>query len=428
MRMPVLMLLALGLPSHLAGQELTQVEAVQAALASNPRLEAARASRESATAQAQQARWDQLGRLDLGFQWNPSTKTRELSLPTTPPLTLQLGPPFRNQAEVTFTQPLWTWGALSGKTAAARRREESGRQLETREAQLVAFEATRAYLEALQAQEAVAVAEQTVAQGQTFLLTARARVAQGAAPKLDVLKADLSLSEAESRLIAARNQDRSARQALVTVTKDERFRSTPLHPFEAPRQDLPGEVEAIAQATSQRPDLKGSAAQAEALRIGAAAEQAAGLPSLHFRTALSVASDHADGLGQASNRTYAVGLALQWEALSSRRAQLRKADYSARARAQEAQTRTLEDQLIQDVRNQRWRIENARAQIEVAQRALAQAEEQARISRLAYQEGIRTAVERQGDEVALADARYRLIAARLDLGLAWASLRLALGE
>jgi len=428
MRTSVLMILALGLSPHLAGQELTQKEAVQAALASNPRLAAAQAARESATAQAQQATWDQLGRLDLGLQWNPSTQGRELSLPTAPPLTLQMGPPFRNQAEVSFTQPLWTWGALSGRTAAARRREESSRQLETREAQVVAFEATRAYLEALQAQEAVAVAEQTVAQGQSFLLTARARVAQGASPRLDVLKADLSLSEADSRLIAARNQDRSAREALVTVTKDERFRSAALHPFEEPRQDLPAEAEALAQARSRRPDLKGSAAQAEALRIGAAAEQAAGLPSLHFRTALTVASDHTDGLGQTSNRTYAVGLALQWEALSSKRAQLRKADFSARARAQEAHTRSLEDQLTQDVRNQRWRIENARAQVDVAQRALLQAEEQARVSRLAYQEGIRTAVERQGDEVALSDARYRLIAARLDLGLAWASLRLALGE
>ncbi|GLH74124.1 hypothetical protein GETHLI_26260 [Geothrix limicola] len=121
-------------------------------------------------------------------------------------------------------------------------------------------------------------------------------------------------------------------------------------------------------------------------------------------------------------------MALQWEALSSRRAQFRQADLAAKARAQEAQSRSLEDQLTLEVRHARWNIENARSQVEVAQRARLQAEEQARVSRVAYQEGIRTAIELQGDEVALSDARYREPTAHLDLGLAWASLRLALGE
>lgn len=428
MRLLVLSLLALGLSAPLRAEERSQADAIRSALAANPRIAAARASREASTAQAQQARWDQLGRFDLGLQWNPATRNRELSLPTAPPTSFSLGPFARNQFDATFTQPLWTWGALSGRAESARLREEAELHLESREAQLVAFDATRAFLEARQAQEALRVAEQNLAQEQAFLLTAKARVAQGASPRLDVLKAELSVSESESRLIAAKNQDLQAREVLVNVTKDERYRSAELRRFDEPQHELPSEASALALARAQRSDLKHALTQAKALRVGATAERASGLPTLNLRAAFTQAGDHAESFTQTSNRTYALGLAVQWEALSSKRAQFRQADLDARARAQEAHTKSLEDQLDLEVRQARWKIENARAQVEVAQRALLQAEEQARVSRVAYQEGIRTAVERQGDEVALSDAHYRKLAAHLELGLAWASLRLAMGD
>jgi outer membrane protein TolC len=428
MHLLALPLLALGLSAQLSAEELSQTDAIHAALAANPRITAAHATREASTAQAQQARWDQLGRLDLGLQWNPATKNRELSLPTAPSTTFSLGPFARHQFDASFTQPLWTWGALSGRAESARLRETAEGHLESREAQLVAFDATRAFLEARQAQEAVRVADQNLGQEQAFLLTARARVAQGASPRLDVLKAELSVSEAESRLISAKNQDLLAREVLVTVTKDERYRSAELRPFDELQHELPSEASALAQALTQRSDLKYAATQSKALRLGATAERASGLPTLSLRAAFTQAGDHMENFTQATNRTYALGLAIQWEALSSRRAQFRQADLDARAQAQEARTKSLEDQLSLEVRQARWKVEHARAQAEVAQRALLQAEEQARVSRVAYQEGIRTAVERQGDEVALSDARYRKLSAHLELGLAWASLRLALGE
>ncbi|HJV48391.1 MAG TPA: TolC family protein [Geothrix sp.] len=428
MRSFVFALLALGLPARLAAQDLSQTDAVRSALAANPRLEAARASRESSAAQTHQARWDQIGKLDLGLQWNPSYKNQEITLPTAPPMAFQFGPLARNQFQASFTQPVWTWGALSGRTESARLREEAEGHLETREAQRVAFDAARAFLEARQAQEAIKVAEQNLAQEQAFLLTAKARVAQGASAKLDVLKAELSVSESESRLLAARNQDLLAREALVTVTQDDHYRMAALRAFDEPHSNLPSEADALSRAKAQRPDLKQAWTQARALRVGANAERAAGLPSLSFRTTFTQSSDHTEGFTQAANRTYALGLAVQWEALASKRAQFRQADLAAKAKAQEAQSQSLEDQLALEVRHARWNIENARSQVEVAQRARLQAEEQARVSRVAYQEGIRTAVELQGDEVALSDARYRELSAHLDLGLAWASLRLALGD
>jgi outer membrane protein TolC len=64
----------------------------------------------------------------------------------------------------------------------------------------------------------------------------------------------------------------------------------------------------------------------------------------------------------------------------------------------------------------------------VEARALAVAEEQARVSRLAYREGLATASEAQESELALTAARFSLLRARLDLAMARAQLMLAMGE
>jgi len=428
MRWLVPTLLAFGLPALLAAQDLSQTEAVRAALAASPRLDAARAASAAGAAQAAQARLDQLGRLELTAQWNPGYRNPELTFPGAPPVVVPLGSLRRDQLEASFSQPLWTWGALSGRARAAALREQAGLQAETREAQQVAFAAAQAFLEARAAQEAVAVAAETLARAQAFLATASARVAEGSAARLDLLKAELAVSEAQAGLLLAGNRERGRREALVTVTQDARFRTAVLGASPDPGGELPGEAEALERARRQRPDLEGAARQAEAFRVGAAAERAAGRPSLSLRGDLSQGSDQLAGFRQPAERSAFLGLAVQWELFSGRRAQARQAELAARARGQAAQAQALEDQVGLEVREARWGIEDAGARVAVARRALAQAEEAARVGAAAYREGIRTAVEYQGDELALSEARYRHLSAHLDLGLAWAALRLALGE
>ena len=56
------------------------------------------------------------------------------------------------------------------------------------------------------------------------------------------------------------------------------------------------------------------------------------------------------------------------------------------------------------------------------------AEEQARVARLAYAEGVITSVEAQDAELGLTAARFALLRARLDAATARAELKFAVGE
>jgi outer membrane protein TolC len=79
------------------------------------------------------------------------------------------------------------------------------------------------------------------------------------------------------------------------------------------------------------------------------------------------------------------------------------------------------------VRSALLSVREARERIDVEQRALTVAEEQARVARLAYREGLITSVEGQDAELALTAARFALLRARHDGALAEARLTLAMG-
>ncbi len=432
MRPMPFILLALGLSLPATAQALSVSDAIQAALAQNPRLRAAQAGTDAASAQARQARLDRVGRLELGALWAPEVKNPQVRFPGVPPSI----PPFhfdlalqqRNNLDLSYIQPLWTWGALTGRARAASLQTEASADLTSREQQQVRFEATQRFLEAQQAGEAVQVAEQALAQQLAFLGTAKARVAEGVAPRLDVLKAQLAVSQAESDLITLRNRARTTREQLVTVTRDERFRQLPLAPAVDPAGDTPSEAACLRQAREQRLDLRSLHRQVSALRAGADAERAAGLPSLNLQASWTQRSEQVSTLGETQNRTTLLGLSLRWEGLGPKRARARSAEFEARARQREAQAASLEDQLALEVRTARWKMEDAEAQIGVAQRALAQAEERARVSRVAYRAGTTTAVDAEDAELALSQARYQVLATRLDLGISRAALDLILGQ
>lgn len=81
-----------------------------------------------------------------------------------------------------------------------------------------------------------------------------------------------------------------------------------------------------------------------------------------------------------------------------------------------------------EVRSALFNAKEARERAKVQTSAVAVAEEQARVARLAYREGLITSVELQGAELALTAARFNRLRAHLDAALAQANLKFTLGE
>ena len=407
-------------------------DAVAAALANEPRLKAAEQQWQAAHSRRVTAEWNRLGQLSTSFLYTPSQRPLDIEFPGVPPYippqTFEVKQLDRYSLSATLTQPLWTWGALSSQRAAAWHDEGASRRSLDRARQQTAFDARRSFLQATTAAAAVGVAEQDLAQQRSFLELAEARERAGAVPHLDVLKAELAVARAEANLSQARHADRLAREALASATMDARFRGAPLRQPAAGTSTLPAEDEAVAVARRQRPDLLAIDDQASALGLGARAMAAAARPALALRASITQQNDVAGDILRKNSQLYQAGLVVSWDAFEPLRARSKAAELRANERSARESQRAASEAVALEVRSALLSAREARERVDVEAHAVTVAEEQARVARLAYREGLITAVEAQDAELALTAARFALLSARHDGALAEARLTLAMGE
>lgn len=409
---------------------LTVSDAVASALAQAPALKASESQAEAARAREAQAGWRRAGSLETSALYTPKQKPLKVGIPSffpgMEPMDMEIRQLQKYAVTGTYTLPLWTWGALSGAHRAAGQESEAARRTALRSRSQAAHDARAAFHQAEAALAGVDVAEAALAQQRAFLAVAQSRVKAGAAPRLDALKAELAVARAESDLLETRNRAALAREALVAVTLDPRFRTAPLRSEEEALLEAPEEAAALARALQSRPDLEATRRQVAALGLGTRAAQAAGLPAVAFRASLTQQNDLPGQIFKGASQLYTVGLALSWDALEPGRARARAAELEAQARALQHALRGQEEGVALEVRSALHRLKEARARMAVQQRAVDVATEQARIARLAYQEGVATSLEAQEAELALTAASFDRLRARTDAALAKAALELAL--
>jgi outer membrane protein len=414
------------------GEELGVKDAVSAALLAQPRLRAAESEARAATARASFAGWKRLGTFETIGLYTPAQKPLTVEFPGIPPYVPATSFDVR-QLETyalngTFSQPLWTWGAISKSHASTLRDADASRESVERVRQQTVFDATQAFYLAASAQAAVGVAMESLDQRRAFVRATESRARAGTASRLDVLKAELSVAKAESDLLTARNADRLAREALASVCLDPRFRTASLSAVEDTENALPREEDGIATALKNRPDLRSLHQQDEALGLRIQAIRASSLPALAFRASLTQQAGAPEKVFTSRSQLYQVGLALTWDPTDTVRNRARIAEVSAVREGLGHVTRGAEEGVALEVRSALANAEEAGQQVAVAQGAVKTAEEQARVARLAYREGVITSIEARDAEVGLTSAQFALLRSRLDLALARAKLTLALGQ
>jgi outer membrane protein len=411
--------------------ELSVADAVAATLAAQPRLRAAQAEVKAAAARATQASWKRVGTVETTGLYTPAQRPLTIEFPgipnVVPPTSFEVKQLQTYALNATLTQPLWTWGALSSNVASARKELAASRQGVERLRQQLVLEASQAFFVAAAAAAGVRVSEQALAQQQAFVRATRSRMEAGTAARLDLLKAELAVSSAESGLLASRNREELAREALVSLSLDERFRAARLRVDEA-APELPAEPAAVARALAARPDLESLRHQAEGLGLRVRAVQGAALPALALRASLLQQSDEVARVFRKAGQVYQLSLALSWDATEPLRSQSRVAELRALQETVTQEIQASEQGIALEVRIALLDATEARQQVQVARGALATAEEQARVARLAYGEGAISALEARDADLGLTTSRFALLRARLDLAVAQARLRCAMGE
>jgi outer membrane protein TolC len=406
--------------------------AVAAALANQPRLKAAESQLDAARARTRETQLKRLGELTTTLLYTPEQKPLKIDFagfpPYVPPLSFDVKQIETYSAMASYTLPLWTGGALGSERRAAQSAERAGEAALSRARQRTALEAAQAFHQGAAVAAAVGVAEQNLEQQQVFLRATELRAQAGAAARLDQLKAQLAVSRAESDLIEARHRERLAREALVTVTGDERFRSARLKPQAEGILVLPEESAAVERARRQRPDLRSLERQIEAQRFAGNALSSARLPALAFRAQLTQQNAALGDVLGSDSQMYSLGFALNWDVTKALRGGAAVAEQRAAESGLRHTLRAAENEAELEVRAALFAAREARERVQVQQQGLAAAEEQARVARLAYREGVITSVEAQDAELGLTGARFGLLRARFDAATADAALKCALGE
>jgi outer membrane protein len=325
-----------------------------------------------------------------------------------------------------LNQNLYAGGLRRARQQAAEaQRNADAHALATVQNELV-FHVAEAYYRLLQAQKLVEVRQDAVEQVRRHLQSVQVRFRANTAVKSDVLSVEVRLAEVQGELITAQNQLELAWAVLENVIGARLPRVKLPHEVPpAPWSDRCEAVEsAVAEALQQRPEVAEMNSKRRAAEANIEAARAGKRPTVDLMGTYNVWTPN---FVQGTNNLFA-GLAVSLNLFDGGRT--RSAIQTAQARVAELaarQQRLLLD-IELDVRRAYLQLANAQAQLQVANQAIAQAEESLRETEVRYRAQTTTLTRLIDAQVALVSVRVRRATAQADVEIARANLERAVGR
>jgi outer membrane protein len=281
------------------------------------------------------------------------------------------------------------------------------------------------YFNVLRADAQVKVQEQALADAQERLRSEQLQFEEGAKARIDVIRLQTQVAQAQSDLIGARTN--------LALTK-EQLNNTLARPIDTPVELVdvtalpaappdPDRLDAAAQAS--RPEVRALQQTRESLANVRRSQEAGNRPSL------SVGVNYQANIGNkgATSRDHStVGtVALNWPVFDSGVTRARV----AQARQDEEQARIQLEQVrlgvSLEVRQALTNLINSAARLDVATKQVELAQENYRLAKVRDEAGAGTILEIVDAQTALTQARTQLVAARYDYLTAYSALQRAVG-
>lgn len=329
--------------------------------------------------------------------------------------------------ELVGAVPLFRGGADLRRRQAATLGADAARQqlLAVRNALTEATVTTYYALNA--APEQVAAARASVDAVTGALSQTRARVATGTALRADELSLEVRLAEAKASLLQAENGVELARAGLRSLLALGAEAPVEIEPprDDEPTRERPTFAAALAQANARRPELVAAARQIEMRARQVQSEKAAYLPRID-----AVASYGHDGEDLELSHhgdSWAVGLVAQMDLFSGFRTRSRVQAAETRLAQAKNEAARLQLDIEREVRVAHLHADEARRRAEVAEAAVAAANEALRLVRVQYDAGATSVTRYLEAEAAASGARARAIAARFEVRRSDAQLARATG-
>jgi len=334
------------------------------------------------------------------------------------------------ELNINVHQPLFTgFSLLSNFEKARLAHEQSKSQLSRAELDLI-LEIQTSFLDLLAARENVRVAEDSLARLNSHLDVSRSFYDVGLAPKLEVLQAQVDVSEAEQDLISSRNQVDTLESRLDMLLGLPRYKEVE---YEGRLEFVPYTLDleqSRDKALQNRPDIiiadKSIQMALKDKRITASDMYP------HVGASFDIFRRGDDptvsGSAMQDRSEWRAGVQMQWKLFEWGRT------YYAREEARQ-QTRQLvaeyEDLLLQvsfEVKSDYLLIQESRQRIKVARQGLEEARESYRMAQARYEAQVGTSTDVLDAQANLTAAEARLISAESDFLKAVASIYRAMGE
>jgi outer membrane protein TolC len=419
-------------------------EAVARALKSSAHLAAMEATQRGTEAAVRGARAAGLPVVDLSAGYTRYSDVPEfvLTLPGRPPVSIAPNIPDGWRTRASVSVPLFTGGRIANAAEAARgERDAAGNDLAAVRADLV-LETTTAYWNLRLQTESASVVGEALAAYESHLVDARHRAEVGLAARSEVLAVEVERDRAELGRVQAEGAVAVAQESLrrllgvgewvVLVAMDQpEDGQTPVH-FGGDRGRSAALDSLVATALATRPERTALAARVAAAEARVRFEQGARRPQLAAVAGYDYANPNRRITpGQAEwKETWDASMNLSLPLFDSGRISAAIARARAQAEALRHQATDLDQRIRFDVTLRVIERRNAEQAVAVAERAVDSAQENEKVTRDRYREGVASSSDLLDAEVKSlrasldrTDALARLLLARANLARAVGRLR-----
>jgi TolC family type I secretion outer membrane protein len=423
------------------GKFITITEAIKIALENNTSLEAARQGLQTSQFRVKKSRLDLFPKADLQFSYSrldPATvrrgnvfvdvgRTLVESFGAGDPNDIRPGAYDNNfSTSLQVVQPIYNgganWAAVNLTQAQAWGAESN---LEDTRQEVILKVKTR-YLQVLQAQEFVALAEKSLEASEKHLRTSRKMFDVGLRSRTEVLRWEVQKASDEGRLVQAQNNLAFAYAALkhvmgIPYQTDLSVTPVPLNP-EPLVQTLEEQIE---QTKTRHPGLKTIEASVDAQRAGVRLAWSAFQPKVNFVYNLGWERNNTLALDSFSFWSASVSVNIPIFHSFSNLSSLQVA--KAELRQLEEIKKDSEQGLTLEVIRARLNVKSAIKRFHIARKAVEQAQEHLRVLNNTYEVGLAANIDVLDAQVAHTKAQTELINARYDYWIARAQLDRAMG-
>lgn len=325
-------------------------------------------------------------------------------------------------------QPLFAGGKIANTYEISRFAERGAEtEVERTSAELV-FQVKRAYLGCVKALKFEVVAAQSVKELEAQLKDVQARYDEGLAATNDVLKTKVYLSQAKLGLMKTGNAVRLARKSLCNLVglplESEVDFTTAVEAISPAAVDLDGAVKA---GLGRRPELKGIGFEKMIARKDVQISRSGYLPDVFFFANLGYQYPDRD-FARDFYTNWSVGLVAQLNVFDWGKTAYQTQESKSRLAQVEISEQSARDAVTLDVTRTYLALTEARDEIDVSREAVAQAEENYRVTNERFKEGLATNTDLLDAEVLLTNARITFSNALVDYVIAQADLSRAMGD